>query len=69
MKHMLFVPLFLWDIEDLTLDQLTVTWLMAIPISDKELKFVEQYGADKLQDLFEEQQIDYWDLNRPEIQF
>lgn len=69
MKHMLFVPMFLWDIEDLEFDHGRVTWLMAIPISDKELKVVQQHGAEHLEALFEEQQVAYWDLNRPEIRF
>jgi hypothetical protein len=33
MKHMLFQPLFMWEIPNLDLDGMVVTWLSPIPIS------------------------------------
>ncbi|MBF0788313.1 MULTISPECIES: suppressor of fused domain protein [unclassified Streptococcus] len=69
MKHIMFVPPFLWNIEDLIFDDRTVTWLMAVPISDKELDYLRNNGSDKLEQLFEIQQIDFYDLNRPDISF
>lgn len=66
MKHVLFVPPFLWEkkFETLILEQKTVTWLMLVPISESELKFAEQYGSSSLEKIFETEQINVFDLNR-----
>lgn len=52
-----------WDIDDLIFEYRTVTWLMALPISDRELDDLRHNGSDKLEQLFEEQAIDYSLLN------
>ncbi|MGT2950723.1 hypothetical protein BU202_05445 [Streptococcus cuniculi] len=69
MKHIMFVSPFLWDIDDLLFDDRTITWLMALPISEKELEYLRNNGSDQLEQLFEEQQIDFYDLNRPDVVF
>lgn len=69
MKHILFVTPFLWDIDDLLFEDRTVTWLMAVPISNEELDYLRRNGSDKLEQLFEEQQIDFYDLNRQDVIF
>lgn len=67
MKHILFVQPFLWDIETQDLDEKKVAWLQAVPISDAEMKFADEKGTEALEDLFEEKQIDVYDLDRPSV--
>ena len=69
MKHLLFVPPFLWDEKLKTIDfsSKTVAWLLAVPISEEEYKFAEEESSDKLEDLFEENQIDLFNINRPSV--
>lgn len=69
MKHILFITPFLWDIDDLLFEDRTVIWLMAVPISNEELDYLRRNGSDKLEQLFEEQQIDFYDLNRQDVIF
>lgn len=66
MKHILFVPPFGWQKEFTTLEfpKKKVTWLLIVPISDKEFSYATEKGADALESLFEERQIDIYDLGR-----
>lgn len=68
MKHLLFTSPFLWDdfaSEDF--ENITVAWLLAIPISDNEKLYADENGYDKLENLFEEKEIDVFDLERASI--
>jgi hypothetical protein len=69
MRHLLFVPPFLWDdeLQTLKIKKTEVAWLLAVPISEREMRFAEQHDADQLQDLLEEKQIDIFDLGRKSI--
>ena len=69
MRHFLFVPPFLWEGELTTmeLEEKTLAWLLAVPISDEELAFAESSGSDELEKLFQERQIDVFDLARPSV--
>lgn len=68
MKHMLITYPFLWDdVNNLSSSNLTVAWLMAIPISENEKKYLEKYGLDELETLFEKQQIDVIDMYRNSV--
>ena len=68
MKHFLLVPPFLWDgFETLEVGGQAVAWLQAVPISDRERDLAEREGSDSLEDLFERQQIDVFDLDRPSV--
>ncbi len=70
MRHILFVPPFLWGpdafprMED---EDVIVLFLQLIPISDAELDFARAEGADALESRFEQAQIDIYDLNRPSV--
>jgi len=69
MPHLFFTTPFLWD-EKLQTQELSgknVAWLQIIPISDAERCFADENGADSLEDLFVEKQIDIFDLNRPSV--
>ncbi|CAH1225037.1 suppressor of fused domain protein [Paenibacillus sp. JJ-223] len=69
MKHMLFVPPFLWEEQLQTIDSLDkkVAWLLAVPISENEYLFAQEYGSNKLEDLFEQKQIDIFDIERKSV--
>jgi hypothetical protein len=69
MKHIFFLPPFLWDgkLETLDLSGKKVAWLMAIPISDAEMRFADERGASVLESKFEEAQIDVFDLDRESV--
>jgi antitoxin YqcF len=64
--HILLTDPFLWQEGPLTLTdgELKIAWLMMIPISDSELAFANGHGFAKLTDLFEQHQIDIFDLKR-----
>lgn len=69
MKHILFMPPFLWEEELTTLsfNDKKVAWLLAVPISDKEFEYAIEHGTDALETLFEEVQIDIFDLKRKSV--
>ena len=69
MKHLFFTSPSLWqdNLETLDLETKKVAWLMAVPISEAERNYKEANGADALEDLFEEHQIDILDLTRKSV--
>jgi hypothetical protein len=69
MKHIFFDKPFLWQ-EKLScaiIDDVKTMWLMAIPISDAEYQYSIEHSVEELGELFEEKQIEYWNLNRKSI--
>ena len=69
MKHLFFTSPSLWqdNLETLDLETKKVAWLMAVPISEAERQYKEANGADALEDLFEEHQVDILDLTRKSV--
>ena len=70
LKHLFFVPPFLWEenLPTLQLDDRKVAWLLAVPISDSERELAVRESPAKLEELFVHRQIDIFDINRtPEI--
>jgi len=69
MKHIMFVSPFLWQdkLKPLDLNTKTVHWLLCIPISDNELEYRMKNGASSLEDLFQEKDIDIFDINRKSV--
>ena len=68
-KHLMFYPPFLWEERLMTIqfDKLKVAWLMAVPISESEYRFAVDNTWHELGDLFAEQEIDVFDLNRKSV--
>lgn len=66
LHRMYFVPHFLWDMqfEPLDLQEKTVHWLQAVPISQAEYQFSIEKGCSALDDIFERREIDVFDLHR-----
>ncbi|GAB2024486.1 suppressor of fused domain protein [Lactovum odontotermitis] len=68
MKHILFSAPFLWEnLKSLETSTAHITWLMTIPISDEEFEFLKVNGSEKLEELFEEKDIDIFDLTRESV--
>jgi hypothetical protein len=69
MMHILFLPPFFWEdkLTTLSFKNKKVAWLLAVPISDNELKYAKQYGVAALETLFEKHQIDIFDLQRNSV--
>jgi hypothetical protein len=69
MKHILFVPPFGWqrEFETLKFDSKYVAWLLAVPISEVEFQYAQANGTKLLQALFQEKQINIYDLNRDSV--
>jgi hypothetical protein len=66
MKHVLFTEPFPdTPVEkSLQLPDRLVTWLMMVPIADSEYEFAKSNGWEALGQIFEDHDIDIWDLER-----
>lgn len=69
LPHVLFSPPYLWEdkLETLKFEDKTVDWVLAIPITEKELQYREQHGTEALEDLLEKNEVDIFDLNRKSV--
>lgn len=69
MKHFIFVDPFLWDDRPQTMElpDKKVAFLHAVPISNSELEYARENGAEALTDLFVDHQIDTFDLSRQPV--
>ncbi|GDY34022.1 suppressor of fused domain protein [Gandjariella thermophila] len=69
MKHLMFVSPFIWGDAPHTLElpDKTVAWLLAVPIAEEERRYAETHGAEALEDLFEQAQIDIFDIDRDPV--
>jgi hypothetical protein len=69
MRHLFFVPPFLWedDLKTVDLGKKKVSFLLATPISEAEYVFAQQNGSDALEEEFECENIDIFDLNRKSV--
>jgi len=68
MEHIYFTIPFLWDnLDDLEFDNFVVSWLLALPISNKEFDFLKANGRDALEDLFQENDIDIFNISRKSV--
>jgi hypothetical protein len=59
----------LWDgdLKTTDLGSKKVSWLMMVPISEGEFQYLQKNGSDGLESLFEENQIDIFDLDRESV--
>ena len=69
LKHLMLVLPFLWEgkLETLELPSKKVAWLLLIPISEEEYQYAQVESSSKLEELFEEYQIDIYDIDRPSV--
>jgi len=68
-KHLLFVEPYLWEdkLEDFSIDERKINFLLAIPITQAELEYKNTYGHNALENLLEEKNIDIFDIDRKSI--
>ncbi len=69
MRHVYFTSPFLWQekLDQLELESKQVAFLLIIPISDAELDYKIRHGDEALEDLLQENEINFYDLNRPSV--
>lgn len=68
MEHVYLMNPFLWDdLDTIEFSDKWVTWLLVVPISEKEKQYAIQNGYMALEQLFEETQIDIFDLYRESV--
>ncbi len=68
MEHVFFASPFLWEgFAPRFFAGTEVHWLMAIPISESELAYLEGHGSNSLEARFEAAQIDVFDISRPPV--
>lgn len=66
LRHVTFVAPFLWEgFAAREIVDVKIHWLLVLPISNAELVFLESNGVEALENLFEQKQIDIYDINRP----
>jgi antitoxin YqcF len=65
-SHVVFVSPGMWahEFENIILDDKVITWLMAVPITERELQFLHEHNLDALETVFEDNQTDVFDLTR-----
>lgn len=69
MDDIYFADPFLWDdrLKSTDIDGVKTAWLLAVPVSKAETAYAAEHGSDQLQKLFEQKNIDVYDLNRPSV--
>jgi antitoxin YqcF len=69
LEHVMWVEPFEWD-QLGSVDVgggVTIHWLLAIPISEAERRFLVDRGLDELEKIFIDREIEYFDLNRQSL--
>lgn len=69
MQHILFLTPFIWEynLQTIKFENKEVAWLIAIPISEEERIFADRNGIGALQELFENNHINVFDLQRVSV--
>jgi len=68
MKHVYLMDPFLWEeFKTLEFEDVSVAWLLLIPISEQEKEYAIVNGGEALEDKLEDAHIDIFDLNRKSI--
>ncbi|MCC5801851.1 suppressor of fused domain protein [Rossellomorea vietnamensis] len=64
--HIILLSPYLWGdkLKSINFENKQVAWLMAIPISEEEKQYTDNNGIEALQQLFEQNQINIFDLRR-----
>jgi antitoxin YqcF len=60
---------FLWDkkLDSTKLFGKNIAWLLAVPVSKSETEYAQKYGPQELENLFAENDIDIFNLNRQPV--
>ena len=66
--HLMWVEPHEWEeLAGVDAGRLTVNWMLAVPISDSEPKYLDGNGHYRLQELFIDRAVEYWNMNRRPI--
>ena len=65
MKHILLLTPVFWDnYKSLETSEKIIAWLYLVPISDKELEYINENGIDKFDKMLEEKKVDILEYKR-----
>ena len=65
MKHVVLITPMFWEkYNDIEEENRHIVWLFLMPISDKELEYLNKNGLDSLEKLLEEKKVDILDYKR-----
>ena len=68
MKHIYYtIPIFWEKLQGIEYENIIINWLYMVPISDKELEYIEEFGDEKFEELLEEKNVDVFDIYRKSI--
>lgn len=69
LQHIYFTDPFVWSdkLQPLQMEDIQIVWLLAVPISDKELQYKLEHGDDAFDQLLFEKKVDVFDLNRKSV--
>ncbi len=69
MKHIMFIQPYLWEdkMKNFILGDSLINFVLAIPISEKELEYKNKYGVEALEILFQNNKLDILDFNRKSL--
>ncbi|MCX5577238.1 suppressor of fused domain protein [Kaistia terrae] len=68
LRHVTFVAPFLWPaLDKIEVEGQVIYCLLMVPISDGEKAYLESNGIDALEALFDNAQIDIFDINRASV--
>lgn len=69
LSDLYFCPPFLWNelLNDLFINGKKIAWLLAVPISKSEAEFASRFGPAALEELFEKENIDIFNINRNSV--
>jgi hypothetical protein len=68
MKHILLTTPFLWEgLSNIETEKALIAWLLAVPISEAELQYLNENGSDALEEEFEKKDIDIFDIYRGSV--
>lgn len=66
LQHVTFVSPFLWKgMSSIKINEENIHFLLMLPISNSERIYLENNGIDGLEAIFDEVNIDVYDINRP----
>ncbi len=66
MRHIFLCDPFLWKngLKGIKMDDYVVAFLYALPITDSEKDYCLKHGSEALENIFQEKNISYFELNR-----
>lgn len=68
MKHIYFTSPFLWEgLQGLEMNHNRLAWLLAIPISDAEFKYIQHNGNEAFEELLEQRDVGFSDIYRNSV--